>query len=372
MAIHPSSQALASSPSLPFHLLSCCSRFCMAAAVAMACKRPAPDGDAFLTAASPCCKKPGRLFTSIFNYECLQTLGAGTYGVVYKARDHRTGETVAVKWVCPRRGLDHGQPADLAAFAGECDCLAACRGYPSIVQFRDVASNPSNWDMFLVMEFVGANSLRDFIAGCPFSEDETRALMRQLLAGVRAMHGAGMAHRDIKPGNILVGSGFVLKICDFGMATTAAPPYEPFMVGTLHYNSPEQLTRNGLNGHYNGKAADMWAVGCVMAELLTGGKTFTSETAEEHLLELMDLRVYDIGSMNSVAFGGLIRWLSPAGREVLAGLLAFDADERMTAEAALEHRWFTEEADSPAVLNCLGDMASRGELCNWVVEDTAL
>ncbi|KAB8112125.1 hypothetical protein EE612_050131, partial [Oryza sativa] len=79
------------------------------------------------------------------------------------------------------------------------------------------------------MEFVGANSLRDFIAGCPFSEGETRALMRRLLAGVRAMHRAGMAHRDIKPGNILVGPGFALKICDFGMATTAPPPYEPYM-----------------------------------------------------------------------------------------------------------------------------------------------
>jgi cell division cycle 2-like protein len=327
----------------------------MAAAVAMACKRPAPDGgDAFLAAASPCCKKPRPLFTSIFNYEYLHKLGAGSYGVVYKARDRRTGETVAVKWVRPRRGLDHGQPANLAAFTSERDCLAACRGYPSVVQ---LASNPSNWDVFIVMEFVGANSLRDFIAGCPFSEGETRALMRRLLAGVRAMHRAGMAHRDIKPGNILVGPGFALKICDFGMATTAPPPYEPYMVGTLHYNSPEQLTESGLNGKYDAKVVDMWAAGCVMAELLTGGRAFTSETAKEHLLELVELRDYDIGSRNSLAFGGL-RWLSPAGREVLAGLLAFDGDKRMTAEAALEHRWFTEEADSPAVLSCLAAIAS--------------
>uniref|UniRef100_I1QSQ4 Protein kinase domain-containing protein n=1 Tax=Oryza glaberrima TaxID=4538 RepID=I1QSQ4_ORYGL len=75
----------------------------------IACKRPAPDGgDAFLAAASPCCKKPRPLFTSIFNYEYLHKLGAGSYGVVYKARDRRTGETVAVKWGdAPRR---HGAP----------------------------------------------------------------------------------------------------------------------------------------------------------------------------------------------------------------------------------------------------------------------
>uniref|UniRef100_J3N0Z3 [RNA-polymerase]-subunit kinase n=1 Tax=Oryza brachyantha TaxID=4533 RepID=J3N0Z3_ORYBR len=276
----------------------------MAAAVAMACKRPAPDGDA-CSAAAPC-KKPRLLFTSIFNYERMETLGAGTYGVVYRARDRRTGETVAVKWL------------------------------------RDVAANPSNWDMFLVMEFVGTRSLRDLIVGRarrPFSEAETRALMRQLLAGVRTMHAAGMAHRDIKPGNILVGPGCALKICDFGMATTAAPPYERFMVGTLHYNAPEQLTGKG---QYNAQAVDTWALGCVMAELLTGGPAFTSKTVEEHLLELSELRDYDVGSKDSLAFGGL-PGLSPAGREVLAGLLAFCDDERMTAEAALEHRWFTED-----------------------------
>ncbi|BAT09943.1 Os10g0155900 [Oryza sativa Japonica Group] len=138
------------------------------------------------------------------------------------------------------------------------------------------------------MEFVGANSLRDFIAGCPFSEGETRALMRRLLAGVRAMHRAGMAHRDIKPGNILVGPGFA------------------------------RFATSGWPRRRRRRTSRTW---------------------------------------NSLAFGGL-RWLSPAGREVLAGLLAFDGDKRMTAEAALEHRWFTEEADSPAVLSCLAAIAS--------------
>ncbi|EAY85913.1 hypothetical protein OsI_07276 [Oryza sativa Indica Group] len=145
----------------------------------------------------------------------METLGAGTYIVVYRARDRRTDETVAVKWVRSRCGRDHGQPADV-----ERDCLAACRGHPYVVQLRDVAANPSNWDMFLVKEFVGARSLRDLITGHarrrPFSEGETRALMRQLRAGVRTMHAAGIAHRDIKPRNILVGPGGALKICDFG------------------------------------------------------------------------------------------------------------------------------------------------------------
>uniref|UniRef100_I1QUK8 Protein kinase domain-containing protein n=1 Tax=Oryza glaberrima TaxID=4538 RepID=I1QUK8_ORYGL len=237
----------------------------------MACKRPAPDGgDAFLTGASPCCKKPRPLFTSIFNYEYLHKLGAGSYGVVYKAHDRCTGETVAVKWGdAPRR---HGAPRH---------------------QARQHPRRPGLYTQDM--------RLRDGHHGA---------------AAVRAVH-----------------------------------------VGTLHYNSPEQLTEDGLNGQYDGKAVDMWVAGCVMAELLTGGKAFTSETAKEHLLELVELRDYDIGSRNSLAFGGL-RWLSPAGREVLAGLLAFDGHKRMTTEAALEHRWFTEEADSPAVLSCLAAITS--------------
>lgn len=265
----------------------------------MACKRPTPDGDACSATAavalSPC-NKPRWLFMSIFNYKRMEMLGAGTYVVVYRARDRRTGETVAVKWVRSRCGRDHGQPADV-----ERDCLAACRGHPYVVQLRDVAANPSNWDMFLVKEFVGARSLRDLIAGHarrrPFSEGETRALMRQLRADVKTMHAAGIAHRDIKPRNILVGPGGTLKICDFGMATTAAPPYEGFMVAR------STTTQLAGKGQYNAQAVDIWALG-----------------------------------------------------EVLAGLLAFYDDERMMAEAALEHRWFMEEADSPTVLEGLAGL----------------
>ncbi|XP_040383885.1 putative cyclin-dependent kinase F-2 [Oryza brachyantha] len=177
--------------------------------------------------------------------------------------------------------------------------------------------------------------------------------MRQLLAGARAIHCAGLIHRDIKPANVLVGPGCTLKFCDFGDATPAIPPHEEFLVGTLRYTSPEQL----VGDRYYGQAVDMWALGCVMAELLTGRLLFTlSETAEEHYLDLLDLRDCDVASKDSPAFGGLTG-LSPAGREVLAGLLSFDQQKRLTAEEALEHRWFTEEADSPAVLKHLADVA---------------
>uniref|UniRef100_A0A0E0B810 Protein kinase domain-containing protein n=1 Tax=Oryza glumipatula TaxID=40148 RepID=A0A0E0B810_9ORYZ len=281
------------------------------AAATIASKHPAADGGG-----DACSGAAALPLTNIYNYDSLGTLGAGACSVVRKARDRRTGDTLL-----------------------------------------DVAADPWNsGDVYLVMEFVGSRTLRDLIVGRPFSEAETRALMRQLLAGAAAIHAAGLIHRDVKPANILVGPGCVLKYCDFGDATLVMPPYDEFLVGTLRFTSPEEVAGDG--DRFYGQGVDMWALGCVMAELLTGRFVFTSsETWEDHVLNLLDLRECDIGSEDSPAFGGL-PGLSPAGREVLAGLLAFDHRERMTAEAALEHRWFTAAEDSPAVLRRLADLAA--------------
>uniref|UniRef100_A0A0E0EWJ1 [RNA-polymerase]-subunit kinase n=1 Tax=Oryza meridionalis TaxID=40149 RepID=A0A0E0EWJ1_9ORYZ len=283
------------------------------------------------------------MLTNIYNYDSLRTLGTGTCSVVRMARDSRTGDTVVIKCFHPLGDLDEH---DAVAFAREHDCLAACRGNPSVVQLLDVAADSWNsGDMYLVMEFVGTRTLRDLIVGRPFSKAETRALMR-------------LIHRDVKPVNIHVGPGCVLKYCDFGDATPVMPPYEEFLVGTLRFTSPEEVAGD----RFYGLGVDMWALGCVMAELLTGRFVFTSsETSEDHVLDVLDLRECDVGSEDSPAFGGL-PGLSPTGREVLAGLLAFDHRERMTAEAALEHRWFTAAADSPAVLKRLADLAGKNNL----------
>ncbi|KAL6611335.1 hypothetical protein ACP70R_039263 [Stipagrostis hirtigluma subsp. patula] len=285
----------------------------MAAAVTR--KRPA-QGDA-----APAAKKRARFkFGSIYDYERIDVLGEGSYGVVLRSRDRRTGETVA---------------------AG---CLAACRGHPSIVELRDVAADAATGDVFLVMEFVGP-SLCDQLTR-PCSEAETRAFMRQLLRGAERMHAAGLIHRDIKPENILVGRGGALKICDFGMATPVKPAratYPEWWAGTLCYRSPEQL----LGQRRYGQGVDMWALGCVMAVLLTGELLFDEDTEDDMISKVFELR-HEINDRGLKAFDELpafqgVPKLSTAGREVLAGLLSFFPDERLTATAALQHRWFAQE-----------------------------
>ncbi|RLN09067.1 putative cyclin-dependent kinase F-2 [Panicum miliaceum] len=286
-------------------------------AVAAARKRPAPDGACPPPAAA---KKRARYqFSSIDDYEKLEVIGEGTYSVVFKARDRRTGEKVAIKCI---HGGGGGGPDHSVVFR-EAGCLAACRGHPSIVQIKDVATNEETGDLFIVMEFVGS-SLRDWLTR-PFSEDRTCAFMRPLLDAAKMLHSTRTLHRDIKPENVLLVPGGVLKICDFGCATPMKPagtPYPERCVGTMQYCSPEQL----MGSRCYGPAAD---------------------TEDDVLQQIKDLR--DEFSTTGLHVFDVLPELSQAGREVLTGLLRFDPDERLTAADALKHRWFTKDAKAPAV-----------------------
>ncbi|VAH14568.1 unnamed protein product [Triticum turgidum subsp. durum] len=243
-------------------------------------------------------KKPRYAFGSITDYEKLEVLGEGTYGEVFKARDRRTGKKVAVKWVRGNGAGGHGPP-DIRAITREAGCLGACRGHESIIEILDVATDAETGDVFLVMELVAdGRTLRESLWR-PVSEDVTRVMMEQLLDAA------------------------------------AGVPYEECCVGTLIYTSPEQLEGN----RYYGQAVDMWALGCIMAEMLAGGTLFVAETEEELLAEIYKLRdqITSTGKLDLE----FLEELSEAGREVLTGLLAFNPDERMTAAKALEHRWFS-------------------------------
>ncbi|KAM3047197.1 hypothetical protein ACUV84_018102 [Puccinellia chinampoensis] len=311
-------------------------------------KRPAADPEPRADGG----KKPRYTFGSIRDYEKLEKLGEGTYGKVLKARDRRTGKKVALKWF---RGPD----PDFRAITREAGCLAACRGDPSIIEILDVVTDAETRDVFLVTELVaGGRTLREEIYR-PLSEDVARRMMRQLVDAAKKMHGAGIVHRDIKPENVLVSMFGALKVCDFGSATRQKPagvPYEEWRVGTLLYTSPEQLAGN----LYYDQGVDMWALGCVMAELLAGETLFVAETEEDMTAEMSKLRdqISSTGKLDLEFF----EELSEAGREVLMGLLAFNPDERLTAAEVLQHRWFDKSSASagaqhPGFVSLFSDLA---------------
>ncbi|KAK3118811.1 hypothetical protein QOZ80_9BG0708410 [Eleusine coracana subsp. coracana] len=214
-----------------------------------------------------------------------RSLGCGSFGDVFEARHRVTGEAVAVKGLkkqAPVAGEAAGTKDAAAAdeILREAGFLAACRGHPSLIDLRALAVNPNRNEVALVMERAGP-SLHDVLhghrAGRPYPEPEVRRIMRQLLEGARHMHSRKVMHRDIKLGNILVdgddkNSPITVKICDFGLAASLSdkPPYAK--AGTHRYMAPEMLM--GKTDY--DAMVDMWSLGCVMAELLTGKPLFDS------------------------------------------------------------------------------------------------
>ncbi|TVU30112.1 hypothetical protein EJB05_21719, partial [Eragrostis curvula] len=217
-------------------------------------------------------------------------------------------------------------------------CLSAFAGHPSVVQLNGAgAVNLTTGDPFIVMELVdGAATLRSRLKR-PLTEDETRAYMLPLLRVAAEAHAAGITHGDISPDNILVGPGTArIKLAGFGCATTERPSED--CLGALPYRAPELVTAIGLA---NGPRADMWSMGCVMFELLTGAPLFTPDTPDDLADEAEWLHDAFVEPDDALDVRNL-RDLSKPGRDLLVGLLSFDQDERPTAADALEHRWFTQ------------------------------
>ncbi|CAN6355847.1 unnamed protein product [Urochloa humidicola] len=311
------------------------------------------------------------------HYERLGKIADGASGTVYKARDRRTGETVAIKRLRSGGGNGDGD-AFAAAFLREARCLEACRGHPSLVSLRAAHLPPhAGGDAFLVMEYAGRSLtevLREDGKQRPLPEAEARRVMRRLLEGAAAMHARGVLHRDLKPDNILLdsrgGAAVAVKICDFGLSrsltsSAAGTPLTPG-VATLWYRAPEVILGSG---DYDA-GVDTWALGCIMAELLAGAPLFPGRSEMDQLNRVFDtLGRQDMPSWPGFAKlpragSGICRRtrpptsrlremfpaavLSAAGFEVLSGLLACRPDRRLAAAEALRCPWFAVE-DAAAV-----------------------
>ncbi|XP_066392643.1 putative cyclin-dependent kinase F-2 [Miscanthus floridulus] len=301
-------------------------------------------------------------------------VGQGERGVVVRARHRATGQAVAVKSLHRRSG---GSCA--ADVLSEACFTAAGGGHPSLVAFRTVARAPGTTDYSIVMDYVGP-SLRAVMAdrgGRPFPEAVARRVMRQLLAGAEAMHRHGVVHRDIKPDNILVGnSGGAVKICNYGVAKSVAEKDPPqAFAGTMAYMAPEVLVKNADHD----TLSDVWSLGCVMVEILTGKPPFAVAAKDEddeakQLFKIFDVlgvpckrawqalkpQVHDDkvqvwrarqlrdrhgSSRNRLRELVSEEILSGDGFQVLKGLLTCDPEKRLTAAAALQCPWFTDNVD---------------------------
>ena len=207
------------------------------------------------------------------HYHILEKIGAGGMGEVYRARDEHLDREVAIKV------LPEGTLADEEArrnFRQEALTLSKLN-HPSIATIHDFDCHKET--DFLVTEYVPGISLNEQLAQGPLSEDEILRLCTQLAEGIVAAHGQGIAHRDLKPGNLRVMADGRLKILDFGLArplatarqtsSTASTSDTSALAGTLAYMSPEQL-----RGEVPDVRSDIYSMGVILYEMATGRRPF--------------------------------------------------------------------------------------------------
>jgi serine/threonine protein kinase len=206
---------------------------------------------------------------TISHYKILEKLGEGGMGVVYKAEDTKLKRTVALKFLSPQ-ALGAGD--ERVRFVREAQA-AASLNHPNICQVYEIDEFEGR--TFMAMECVEGESLKDRIEAGPMKVDDVVALALQIAAGMLEAHEKGVVHRDIKSANIMVTHKGRAKIMDFGLAKSGKGmdvTRAGTTIGTVAYMSPEQARGEPVDGR-----SDIWSLGVVMYEMLTGRLPFRGE-----------------------------------------------------------------------------------------------
>jgi predicted ATPase/serine/threonine protein kinase len=261
-------------------------------------------GSQFLGAAAPEVLQlaPSRALTAgtkLGPYEIIAPLGAGGMGEVYRARDTHLGRSVAIK-ILP------------AAFAADQDRLhrfkeearsASALNHPNIIAIHDLGQEGSTH--YIAMELVEGKTLRELLVSGPLPMRKAIEIATQVAEGLTKAHEAGIAHRDLKPDNLMISHDGLVKILDFGLAKLASPSGEGpdrcttshtpagLVLGTVGYMSPEQASGDRLDFR-----SDQFSFGLVLYEMVTGKRAFQRSTAPETLVAILREEAEPIGVRN--------------------------------------------------------------------------
>ncbi|KAA8526728.1 hypothetical protein F0562_009043 [Nyssa sinensis] len=292
-------------------------------------------------------------------YKILEVIGKGSYGVVCAAIDTHTGGKVAIKKITDI--FEH--ISDAIRILREIKLLRLLR-HPDIVEIKRIMLPPSRRDfrdIYVVFELMESDLHQVIKANDDLTHEHHRFFLYQMLRALKYMHTANVYHRDLKPKNILANANCKLKICDFGLARVAFSdtPTTIFWtdyVATRWYRAPE------LCGSFFSKytpAIDIWSIGCIFAEVLTGKPLFPGKSVVHQLDLITDLlgtpsadtisgvrnekaRKYlmSMRKKHPVPFHEKFPNLDPLALRLLQRLLAFDPKNRPTAEEALADPYF--------------------------------
>jgi TolB-like protein len=223
-------------------------------------------------------------------YQIIAPLGSGGMGQVYRAKDQRLEREVAVKVLPPQFASD---PDRKARFEREAKAVAAL-SHPNILSIHDFGTESGV--SFAVTELLEGETLRQRVDAGPMPWRRAMDVAVAIADGLAAAHAKGIVHRDLKPENIFITHDGRVKILDFGLARvelkntsmTDTTPYTPAktdpgaVMGTVGYMSPEQV-----RGHPVDPRSDIFALGCVMYEMVTGTRAFYRETAAETMTAIL-------------------------------------------------------------------------------------
>ncbi|KAG2530355.1 hypothetical protein JM16_001629 [Phytophthora kernoviae] len=316
-----------------------------AATDAIVCKENA-DMHTFMVCGAP--------FTIPRHYQLIKVCGRGAYGIVIAATNLRTGGNVAIKKVIDC--IWH--PHQLKQILRECR-LIRHMAHENILSLLDLIPPPSYTDfrdVYMTVDLMEMDLHRIIYSKEVLRDDHIRYFLYQMLSGLLHMHRAGVLHRDLKPSNLLINSDCQLKICDLGLARSkeAEDVGMTEYVVTRWYRAPELLL-----GSAYGDGVDLWAAGCIFAEMLGRKPLFPGETyvhqlqlimnvlgvPEEHSFkenplanklkgrQLLSRTQAVAGIDTSIMFPNA----NPEGLDLLWKMLVFDVEKRITVEEALRH-----------------------------------
>ena len=263
-------------------------------------------------------------------FEVRAVRGVGGSAVVYSAFDRELRQVVALKVL----RADRTSPASLARLRREV-AIARQAASPRLVRVFDI--DTSGESVFLTMEDLPGGSLKERIADGPLPLEEALRVGGEILEGLAALHGLGIVHRDVKPGNVLLTEAGAVKLADFGLARryeldeTRATSMDA-IVGTVEYLSPEQALGRELDGR-----SDLYSFGVTLFEMLTGGVPFRRDSAIGTALAHVKDPAPRLRSVRPEAPGWLERFLSrllekdPAARYATAEEAASDLAARTAA-----------------------------------------
>ncbi|KAK6113247.1 Cyclin-dependent kinase 2 [Brugia pahangi] len=295
-------------------------------------------------------KEPSSFAIGPYRFTNCQLIGGGTYGTVYKAYDIQQRTHFAIKVI--RLDSREGVPGTCLR---EVSILKELT-HPNIVKIHNVFPNDGCKKLYLIFEHLDYDlkMLIEKLRPKPFPMPYIKSFLWQLLRALTLCHTHRVLHRDLKPQNILVAANGTVKIADFGLARSFTIPSRCYTheIVTLWYRAPEILLRS----RFYSTAVDIWSLACIFAELVTSEPLFRAESEINQLLKIFQI----LGTPTVKTWPGLAncidykdsfpQWtecvlaeyvpgLDSDGLDLLALMLLYPPEERITSKAALSHRF---------------------------------